>query len=922
MTRSPPSSASRPPVAPLPLVLLVVALVVTGYGGVSLHPAHPSANPTLPPASAAATRAPSTLAGPRPHADTATVLDTIGLNNGTVRPGAHTYSGGQEPLNVTEEGDRAFVTQEYSNTVAIVNTTDGALVDEASTGFYPQASAYDSLNGYLYVTDQYGQTITVLNPENGALLYNLSVPGYLDSVLFDPVHNQLIVSIGTSDFYPGGPYQVLFLNPATGAVFGSVNVGGDPYALALASALDLVFVGNEATSNVSVIDTSTYLLVTTLPYTPDSLAYDPVTEELFIANSGSVVTVLNASTDVVVGSPNVRMDPESETYDPATGTIDLVGTYDNEVLTEIYASNLTVVPYRTFDPGYWFWSSVVYAPDTGDLLVLNTLGDNLTELDPTTLAEPQATQFGFSPVNSAIDPTNDYLYVANYYTNNVSVINLLTDRSLPSVPVGIEPSSILYDPASGDIDVGNFFTGVSVIDPTTDTVVATLAQGWRVNAMVYDPADQDLYLADEDGSQPTGNLTVLNGATGAIVQVDPMSSDLTTPYSVTYDTATRTIYLVSITVYTGNLTAVNPSTYQLGTPFPLPTEPLDVAYDPGNGYLAVGAVGDGGPYLFYFVDPTTGTIVATEENVSDLYADAWDSAADLFLVSNQNANDVEVFAGASTAPTTTFGVGVGPAGSTYDPTSGLVYVTNEWGSSVEVIRLVVAPDVLSVSTSPASCGPVSLNGTLTSGTVSLPSGAYSLSAPACYDYGFTGWATTGGVQVAASTESTQLTLSANGTLTAMYALVADAKFGVGLSVDPASCGDAVTIGATSYGNGSTAQLALGTYQVSAGPCAGYTFSAWLVAGADSVVVDGPLGGVLTVAGNGTLAAAYVPVPSSTVPTTSTSSGGYSETELVAFVAAGIFAGAFVGVLVGRRPGHPRPPTPPVPVGPPTPPGAT
>ncbi len=48
----------------------------------------------------------------------------------------------------------------------------------------------------------------------------------------------------------------------------------------------------------------------------------------------------------------------------------------------------------------------------------------------------------------ALDPSTQYLYTANFYTNNVSVISTSTNRVVATIVVP-EPYSVLYDPGNG-----------------------------------------------------------------------------------------------------------------------------------------------------------------------------------------------------------------------------------------------------------------------------------------------------------------------------------------------------------------------------------------------------------------------------------------------------------------------------------------
>ena len=60
------------------------------------------------------------------------------------------------------------------------------------------------------------------------------------------------------------------------------------------------------------------------------------------------------------------------------------------------------------------------------------------------------------PNGIAYDPSNGYLYVANFNSNNVTVINGATNTVVvPSITMGSYPRAIAYDPLNGYLYVAN-----------------------------------------------------------------------------------------------------------------------------------------------------------------------------------------------------------------------------------------------------------------------------------------------------------------------------------------------------------------------------------------------------------------------------------------------------------------------------------
>ena len=105
----------------------------------------------------------------------------------------------------------------------------------------------------------------------------------------------------------------------------------------------------------------------------------------------------------------------------------------------------------------------------GTLLFLLGCVVALTALpaSPQTLLTTVAT--GSKPVALAVNPANSKIYVANQYSNNVTVIDEAT-YSTATIPVGALPTAIAVNPATNKIYVANQNSNnVTVIDGASDS---------------------------------------------------------------------------------------------------------------------------------------------------------------------------------------------------------------------------------------------------------------------------------------------------------------------------------------------------------------------------------------------------------------------------------------------------------------------
>ncbi len=72
----------------------------------------------------------------------------------------------------------------------------------------------------------------------------------------------------------------------------------------------------------------------------------------------------------------------------------------------------------------------------------------------------------------AVNPGTNRIYVANFVSNNVSVIDGATNSVVATVSMGNGPESVAVNPGTNRIYVANFVSNnISVIDGATNSVV-------------------------------------------------------------------------------------------------------------------------------------------------------------------------------------------------------------------------------------------------------------------------------------------------------------------------------------------------------------------------------------------------------------------------------------------------------------------
>lgn len=134
-----------------------------------------------------------------------------------------------------------------------------------------------------------------------------------------------------------------------------------------------------------------------------------------------------------------------------------------------------------------------------------------------------------NPNAIAVNPVTDMIYVANWNSSNVTVINGATD-STTTVNVGTGPDAIAVNPVTGMIYVANQ-TGntVTVINGATDSTT-TVSVGTGPDAITVNSMTNKIYVAN----QGSGTVTVIDGnIPSAPVLASPANGALNAPLNVT-----------------------------------------------------------------------------------------------------------------------------------------------------------------------------------------------------------------------------------------------------------------------------------------------------------------------------------------------------------------------------------------------------
>lgn len=222
---------------------------------------------------------------------------------------------------------------------------------------------------------------------------------------------------------------------------------------------------------------------------------------------------------------------------------------------------------------------------TNKIYVANFLSKNVTVIDGATNSTTTVSA-GVHPVGVAVDEATNKIYVANVgdcgpFGNcdshgSVTVIDGATNSTITVIdPNANGPRAVAVNSVTNKIYVANSFSSnVTVIDGANNsstTVTDPNAVGLSVYAVAVNQATNKIYVANNNlgtFSNNPGNITVIDGATNSTTTVtDP---NAISPYGVAVNPAKNKIYVANLGLgdfgsNNGNVTVIDGATNSITT---------------------------------------------------------------------------------------------------------------------------------------------------------------------------------------------------------------------------------------------------------------------------------------------------------------------------------------------------------------------
>jgi YVTN family beta-propeller protein len=290
-------------------------------------------------------------------------------------------------------------------------------------------------------------------------------------------------------------------------VLGAIRVGDEPEGVAVAPDSRTVYVANQNSRILSVVDAaSRNVRSVTLRNTPRFVTVAPDGKRVFVSMyendlSGSGVAVIDASTLKVIGDLKTGVQPYALAVAP-DGRLWVPIHGGRNV--EIYSAGDLQLAGRVFVPENPH--AVAFDNDGQRAFTPDHESSTVSVIDVRTAKRLRSIPVSQAPHSLAVSPDGRTVVVACFGANAVELIDAATLQRRGPIRVGAKPQAAAFATDSGHAyAVNEGSNSISVIDPTTGRITGTIPVGNSPRTMAVAPDGRLAYVSN--GRDDT--LTVL-----------------------------------------------------------------------------------------------------------------------------------------------------------------------------------------------------------------------------------------------------------------------------------------------------------------------------------------------------------------------------------------------------------------------------
>lgn len=260
-----------------------------------------------------------------------------------------------------------------------------------------------------------------------------------------------------------------------------------------------------------------------------------------------------------------------------------------------YPEDAAVVTTLTLGPDGSRPAALAVNSSTGRIYVANAGSDNVSVVDGVSNSVIANISVGRAPHAVAVNPAANRVYVANRGSDEVTVIDGENHEVVATVAVGEEPWGLAADPNTGRVFVSNHRSGtVSVIDGRRNSVIRTVSLGDLPTAVAVNPDTGRVYVV----GSASGHLRVVDGVSNLLIATLPLAGGSSVKaWDVAVDSGSNRVYVATSGADAGDadawtIVSVDASNNSLVESIAVPSLAETLAVDSARGHIYAGSGSD------------------------------------------------------------------------------------------------------------------------------------------------------------------------------------------------------------------------------------------------------------------------------------------------------------------------------------------
>jgi YVTN family beta-propeller protein len=318
-----------------------------------------------------------------------------------------------------------------------------------------------------YVSNEDGNSISVLDTERGAVIATIDVGKRPRGLKVDRTGTRLFVAVsGLPKCPPTVPDEeceklehdleadgIAIVDLASHKVLRVLAAGSDPEQFDISTDGKRLFVANEDAGRMSVVEIEGGKIIASIPVgtEPEGVAAAPNGRWVLVTSeSNHAVAIVDTRTLKVVRSVEVGQRPRDIAFTPDSATAYVTGEFD---------ASLYRVDMNGTAPGQRVLQmrkearplAVLLDPRRNRLYMSTGRGGTVAVIDVAASEAKLVKEIpvGQRPWGMALSADGTRLYTANGPSNDVSIVDTATMRTIKTVPVGRSPWGVALAPPSG-----------------------------------------------------------------------------------------------------------------------------------------------------------------------------------------------------------------------------------------------------------------------------------------------------------------------------------------------------------------------------------------------------------------------------------------------------------------------------------------